>query len=494
MGWGIVRRFKDLYREEHPPLDGCGLADGLGRYDGTMDPSPDSPWPKDDALLTAAGAPSEVNPYAPPLDAGQPGEGPPGEEPRHNPYAALGSQDFCLLLAGTFLAIISEQMLAVAIGWELWERTHSELALAMIGLVEVVPVVLLALPAGQAVDRLPRKWIGVAAMAILVGSSLGLAVLSHTTGPLLLVYLCLFFMGVARAFQSPALSAVLSQVVPPEHFNNAATWNSSAWQSSACIGPLLGGTLIWLCRGATPVYFLSAGGLLIVAIMLACLQLRPVARMKEPLTFESLIAGLRFIWRTKVMLAAISLDMFAVLLGGAVALMPVFATDILHVGPTGLAALRAAPAFGAVIAAIVIAHLPPFKRAGLTLLAVVIGFGLVTIIFGLSTSFPLSIAMLVLLGALDNVSVVIRSTLLLTRTPDEMRGRVNAVHYVFVGISNELGAFESGAAAAVMGTVPATVAGGIGTIVVVGLIAVIWPEIRRLGKLTGEGSASNQIE
>jgi MFS family permease len=406
----------------------------------------------------------------------------------NDPYAALRFRDFRLLIGGTFLAVVGEQMMGVAIGWELYERTRAPLALGLVGLVQVLPVILLALPAGHTADRFDRKRIMVISMLLLGAGALGLAVLSYLGGALSLIYGCLLLIGVARAFQSPATGALLAQVVPPEHFTNAATWESSAWQASAIIGPALGGLIIAVRGSATPVYAIVAGLLLALALLLTRLRPRPVARADEDLTLRSLFAGLRFVWDTKIILAAITLDMFAVLLGGATALLPVFARDILQVGATGLGWLRAAPAVGAILAALALAYLPPFRRAGWTLLAVVAGFGLATIVFGLSRSFGLSLAMLALLGALDNISVVIRSTLVLTRTPDEMRGRVNAVHSVFIGISNELGAFESGVAAALLGTVGAVVGGGIGTLLVVGLVALGWPEVRRLGRLNAHAA------
>jgi MFS family permease len=404
---------------------------------------------------------------------------------RHDPYAALRFRDFRLLVAGTFLTVVAEQMLGVAVGWELYERTRAPLALGLIGLVQVLPVVLLALPAGHVADRFDRKWILVGTSLLLALCALGLAALSLISGSLVLIYACLLGIGIARAFQSPATASLMAQVVPQEHYSSAVTWESGVWQASSILGPALGGLVIALEGRATPAYALVAGALLLAALLAWLIRPRPVARSEEELTLSSLFAGTRFIWNTKVILAAITLDMFAVLLGGATALLPIFARDILQVGATGLGWLRAAPAVGAVLSALTLAHLPPFKRAGRTLLLVVAGFGLATIVFGLSHSFALSLLMLALLGVLDNISVVIRSTLLLTRTPDNMRGRVNAVHFVFIGISNELGAFESGVAATLLGTIGAVVAGGVGTILVVALVAVIWPEVRRLGRLDG---------
>ena len=403
--------------------------------------------------------------------------------PRHDSFAVLRFRDFRLLVVGSFLAVVAEQMLGVAVGWELYERTGDPLALGLVGLVEIVPVLLLALPAGHIADRRDRKWIVVGAMSGIAACAWGLAGLSVTQGPLPAMYALLFGVGVARAFQSPAFSALSAQVVPPAHFGSAAAWSSGAWQAAAILGPALGGGLLAAWGGAAGVYACAGGLLVLVAALFLLLRPRAVARSSEPISLASLLAGVRFIWRTPVILGAITLDMFAVLLGGATALLPVFARDILLVGAEGLGWLRAAPAAGAVLAALFMALRPPARQAGRTLLLVVAGFGLATVVFGLSRDFVLSLAMLALLGALDNVSVVIRSTLMLTRTPDVLRGRVNAVHYVFVGISNELGAFESGVAAALLGAVGAVVAGGVGTILVVGLIAVFAPELRRLRRL-----------
>src|SRR5581483_894444 len=247
----------------------------------------------------------------------------------HDPYAALRYRDFRLLIGGTFFAVVGEQMLNVAIGWELYERTRAPLALGLIGLVQVLPVVLLALPAGHAADRFDRKRVMITTMLLLALGALGLTLLSYTAGALWLIYGCLLLIGVARAFQSPATGALLSQVVPPEHFTNAATWESSAWQASAIIGPALGGFIIAARQSATLVYAIDVVILVLLALLLGRLRPRPVARADEEVTLRSLFAGLRFVWDTKIILAAITLDMFAVLLGGATALLPVFARDIL---------------------------------------------------------------------------------------------------------------------------------------------------------------------
>lgn len=406
-----------------------------------------------------------------------------GPPPRHDSFAALRFRDFRLMVLGSFLAVVAEQMVGVAVGWELYERTRNPLALGLVGLVEIVPVLLLALPAGHLADRRERKWVVVAAVSGVALCVAGLAVLSYSQGPIPATYAMLFGIGVARAFQSPAFSALSAQVVPSTHYQSAATWSSGAWQTSSILGPALGGFLIALWGGVAGVYALAAGMLALVAILSCLLRPRAVERSTEPVSLSSILAGVKFIRTTPVVLAAISLDMFAVLLGGATALLPVFALDILGVGATGLGWLRAAPAVGAVIAALVMATRPPFEHAGRTLLLVVAGFGAATIVFGLSRNFALSLLMLALLGALDNISVVIRGTLMLTRTPDMLRGRVNAVHHVFIGISNELGAFESGVGAALIGVVGAVIVGGIGTILVVILIAALAPDLRELGRM-----------
>ncbi len=398
-------------------------------------------------------------------------------------YVAFGFRDFRLLIAGEFIAALGNQMLSVAIGWELWVRTHDAFALGMIGLVQVIPVILLSLPAGHVVDQYDRKRIVFITQVFFAVCSVGLALLSLFQGPLLLIYLCLLGIGIARAFNNPATATLLPQTVPPSAFTSAATWSSSAWQLASIAGPALAGVIIASLNQIAIIYIFDAVAAIVFLILVALIKGRPLALSAKTATLESLAEGLRFIRSTKVILAAITLDMFAVLLGGAVALLPVYATDILKVGPSGLGWLRAAPSIGALIVAVVMAYLPPFKSAGKTLLLAVAGFGLATIVFGLSTSFWLSIAMLTLLGGLDNISVVIRSTLLLTLTPDEMRGRISAVNSIFIGTSNELGSFESGLTAALFGPVLSVVAGGIGTILVVLAVTKIWPEMKALKKL-----------
>lgn len=409
---------------------------------------------------------------------------------RHDPYAALRIGDFRLLELGSFVSNLGAQMLTVAIGWEIYLRTRSPFALGIVGLVEVLPVVLLALPAGHAADRFDRRRVVLLCQIVLGGASLGLALLSAERGPLALVYLCLLLLGAGMAFNSPASSALMADIVPERLFANAASWDSSIGQLSSVLGPALGGLLIALRHSAVEVYALNALAAGVFALLLALIRAKPGARAVEAATLKSLLAGIGFLRRSPVLLGAITLDLFAVFLGGAVTLMPIFALDILKVGATGLGILQAAPSVGAVLMALVQTRLPPWRKAGHALLVAVACFGLATVVFGLSHSFALSLAALVVLGACDNVSVVIRHTLLLTRVPNEMRGRIAAVNYVFIGGSNEMGGFESGFAAALFGPMLAVVGGGVGTVLVVALVALKWPELRRLGRLDDSSLAA----
>lgn len=403
--------------------------------------------------------------------------------PRHDPYAALRHRDYRLLLIGRFITSFGNEMLTFAIGWELWLRTQSAFALGMVGLVQVVPVILLSLPAGHIADQYNRKRIVLITETIFALCVLGLGWLSYTEGSIYLVYALLLGIGIARAFNEPASSTLVPETVPPNLFASAATWNTSVWHFASITGPALAGILIGFFNAVTFIYIFAAFGAIVFVIMLTMIQGRKLALAEKSATWIALKEGFRFMRDTKVILAAIMLDMFAVLFGGAVALLPIYATDILKVGAQGMGIMRAAPSIGALIMAFVIAHVPPMKQAGKTLLWAVAGFGLATIIFGISTSFILSVAMLGLLGALDNISVVIRGTLLLTHTPDHMRGRISAVNGIFIGISNELGAFESGVAASLLGPVGAVVFGGVGTIIVVLSIGRLFPAMRNLKTL-----------
>lgn len=407
----------------------------------------------------------------------------PPKDGRHDPYKALRSRDFRLLLVGRFITSFGNEMLTFAIAWELWLRTRSAFALGMVGLVQVAPVILLSIPAGHVADQHNRRKIVRITQAAFAFCSLGLALLSFFEGPISLIYLCLLGFGIARAFSDPASSTLVPEMVPPELFTNAATWTSSTWQLASIMGPATAGVIVALWNNVTIIYIFDAFAALTFLIILSLIKGRTLALSRKIATKESIMEGLRFIRGTQVILAAITLDMFAVLFGGAVALLPIYATDILHVGPQGMGVMRAAPSIGAIIMAFMVANLPLIKHAGRTLLLAVAGFGIATIIFGLSTTFWLSVLMLTILGGLDNISVIIRSTLILTFTPDEMRGRMAAVNSIFVGTSNELGAFESGMVASLFGPMIAVVAGGIGTILVVLAIAKFWPEMRDLKTL-----------
>ncbi len=403
---------------------------------------------------------------------------------KHDALAALRFRDFRLFFAGRLISTLGEQVVNVAIGWDLYLRTHSALALGFVGLAQIIPVITLALPAGFVADRVNRKAVMMGAQTLLGLCALGLALLSAWRGPIPLVYLCLFGMGVGEIFNDSAASTMVPQTVPPQHFENAATWNSSSWQLASVLGPALGGFVIaWQHGSATLAYLLDVATVACYIVLLIFLRGRKVARSREAPSLRAMGAGANFIRRTPIILAAITLDLFAVLLGGATTLLPIFATDILHVGAVGLGWLRAAPSLGAVCMAMFLAFRPPFKRAGRALLLAVAAFGVATIIFGLSRNFWLSLAMLALLGAMDNVSVVVRATLMLLRVPDELRGRIAAVNSIFIGASNQLGGFESGLTATLFGPVISVAAGGVGTLIVVALVALIWPEIRRLGQL-----------
>ena len=297
------------------------------------------------------------------------------------------------------------------------------------------------------------------------------------------IYVAVGLIGVARAFTGPASRAILPQLIPEEHFESAFAWGATFFEIATILGPAVGGLVYTIFRGPAAVYAVAMACGLSGAIAMSRVKLAPRKKPLEILNWKTVFAGLHYIWREKIVLGSISLDLFAVLLGGAVALLPVYARDILHTGPWGLGLLRCAPAVGAGIMALFLAHRPLGKRAGVKMLFCVAGFGVFTILFGVSHSLALSLAALVFVGATDMVSVVVRGILIQLRTPDEMRGRVNAVDMVFIGASNELGAFESGATAAIFGTVPAVVLGGVGTLLVTALWAWMFPDLRNADQL-----------
>lgn len=404
------------------------------------------------------------------------------DSPR-DPYAALRHPSVTRFAAGRFLAAMASTSVSVAVGWQLYEKTGSTWSLGLVGLVEVIPIVGLALPAGVAADRFPRRRVAIAAHLTLALCAAALMVLSALDGPVSLYYPVLFLIGVGMAFRAPSVGAMLPQLVPSKDYANAAAWFSSTFELASISGPATAGFLIALGGGAQLAFaFALAAHLGFVAVLFS-IPARPAALTGKRQGFSDLLVGLRFVFRTRVFLAAITLDLFAVLLGGAVALLPVYAKDVLHVGPIGLGWLRAAPALGALSTALLQTRLPPWKRPGLVLLSTVAGFGIATIVFGLSTVMWLSFVSLFFTGVFDNVSVVIRSTLEQALSPDAMRGRVSAIHYVFIGMSNELGAFESGATAAVFGPLLSVVGGGVGTLLVVAFVALRFPQLRALAPL-----------
>jgi MFS family permease len=401
----------------------------------------------------------------------------------HDPYAALRHPGYPWLLAGNLLASIGTEMQRVAIGWDIYHRTSSALNLGLVGLVLYVPFVSFALPAGHWADRHDRKRLLQIGQGLAALAALGLAALSFWEGPILLVYVCLFLSGISRSLSAPARWALLSQIVPDEVLGNAITWNSSAWHLASMSGPALGGLVIALSGHAGWTYLLIAGFALACVCFLVFIRPRPRPRSTEELSFASLLAGFRYIWKAKLILATITLDLFAVLLGGATALLPIFARDILEVGALELGLMQAAPAFGAFLMGLVLAHRPPLKRAGRALLWSVAAFGLATIGFGLAQNLYLSLLMLILTGASDNISVVIRGTLVQVLTPNAMRGRVSSVNSIFIFSSNELGSFESGLTAQWFGPVWSVVGGGIGTLLVVAGVMLKWPQVLQLGSL-----------
>lgn len=431
------------------------------------------------------GGPVFVPPEGPGSD--KPGAGRSANDNPHDPYAALRFPGYRRFLIATLMTEIGLAMQSVAVGWELYARTSSAASLGYVGLVQVIPVLVLALPAGQAVDRYRRKQMAILAQLLLALASFGLAAVSAFRGPVSSMYGFLFLAGIGHALSMPARWALLPQLVSEKALNNAITWNSSGWQVAAMTGPALGGLVIGLTGASTSAYlFDGALGLGALGLLLA-IQERPNVAATEPVTIESLLAGLRHVRRNDLILATITLDMFAVLLGGATALLPIYARDILDVGPSGLGWLRAAPSIGAFFMAMSLAHRPPMRRAGVSLLLAVAGFGAATVGFGLSRNVYVSFLMLLLTGAFDNISVVVRATLVQVLTPDSMRGRVSAVNSIFIGTSNELGGFESGMTAHWLGPVASVVLGGIGSMIVVIGVAWNWPSVRALGSLDDAG-------
>jgi MFS family permease len=403
--------------------------------------------------------------------------------------AAFQFSGFRLYQIARFCIVFCTEMQSVAVGWQVYEITHRPLDLGLTGLAQFLPGVVLFLLAGHVADRFDRRnlltlcYVGFAtSSALLLLVALNVEHL-HRAGSVAPIFAILCLVGAVRSFSMPASRALLPQLVPEEHFQGAVAWNSSIFQFATILGPAMGGVLYAFFRGPAAVYATAVAAGTIAVLTTLRIKVQSPPRPREQFSLKTVFAGFHYIWDHKLVFGSISLDLFAVLLGGAVALLPVYAKEILVTGPWGLGLLRSAPGVGAAAMALLIAYKPIRRRAGATMLWCVAGFGVFTIVFGLSRNIVLSMISLFFVGAADMVSVVVRGVLIQIETPDEMRGRVNAVDMVFIGASNELGEFESGLAAQWFGAVPAVVLGGIGAIVVTVLWAWIFPELRRADSL-----------
>src|SRR5215831_4904345 len=390
---------------------------------------------------------------------------------------------FILFQIARFLIVSAVEMQAVAVGWQVYEITKRPLDLGFVGLAQFLPGILLFPISGHASDRFERRHVLSACYGGYAVCFALLLLLSRRAPSIELIYVVLVLIGIVRSFNSTASRSILPQLVPPLHFPNAVAWNASIFQAATILGPSFGGIVYAAFHGPEAVYVIAM--VTAIGATIASFRIRPEVkpRPREPMTFKTVFAGLHYIWNKKLILGAISLDLFAVLLGGAVALLPVYAREILHTGPWGLGLLRTAPGAGAAVMAVLLAHRTLERRVGKTMLLAVGGFGVATIVFGISRNLVVSLVALLLVGAMDMISVVIRGTLVQIRTPDSVRGRVNAVDMIFIGASNELGQFESGLTAHWFGTVPAVVLGGVGTLVVIALWAWWFPELRNAGEL-----------
>lgn len=480
--------------------------------------------------------PPSPPPPPPKQEGGPPREPglPPALPEVHDPYIALRFPNYRRYFTGNACALVGTQMTTYTVAYELYQRSNSSLVLGMVGLVQVIPIILLSLPAGQIVDRFNRKTLvllggaGQILLWLIIGFSSrfathwfggsdlpsGAAMASTQPGgthfspfadPHVSIMLSLLLLnGMFRAIMQPARQSLLPALVPSKHFANAVTWNSSLFEISNVVGPMTGGFAVAALLGWYPnthdtwafaaIYWLNAGLQFVQWINVSRIHLEYAPRPREKMTLQSMLAGFRFVYNNKVVLGALTLDMFAVLLGGATALLPVFAQEVLKVGPIGLAVLRAAPSMGALTMAMILTHRPPMEKAGRNLLWAVVGFGTSIIVFGMSSNFYLSMAALVCTGLFDNISVVVRHTLVQLLTPDDMRGRVNAVNTVFISSSNEFGEFYCGTAAhvarfyfglgPVLGPMASVTFGGFGTILVAIIASLAWPELRKVGRLS----------
>jgi len=406
----------------------------------------------------------------------------------HDPYAALRYRNFLWLLVSNSLSTVAREAQIVVIGWQVFALTNDPLSLGLVGLSEALPLIVMALYAGHVADRVNRRRLVIAGTTGMFLSAVALLAFTTTSfitrGRVWPVYLVIFLSGVARSFTRPAFTALSAELIPREIYTNAVTWRSSSWQMAAIGGPALGG-LLYGFSGPALAYGIVAllTALAVLGIVLISYDAKP-RPVDEVRVADSVKIGLKFLWRQPVLLPAMTLDLFSVLFGGATALLPVFA-KLLGVGPQGLGLLRAAPAAGSIVVGLWVAHRPPMRHAGRNMFVAVSVFGLCMIAFALSRNFWLSLGLLALSGIADNVSVIIRGTLIQTLTPDDLLGRVSAVNQIFIGTSNEIGAFESGVAARLMGVVPSVIFGGVMTLVVIGVVAMWSRPLRRMTKLSG---------
>jgi MFS family permease len=402
--------------------------------------------------------------------------------------SALSFRNFRLFMAMRLPAALAVQIQSVAIGWQVYDISHDPLSLGLVGLAQFLPVFGFALVAGHVADHDNRRRILMACLGLqLICALLLLAIMASAMREVWPIYGVLLLFGTARAFSAPAIQSILPNLVPRELLGSAFAWNSSSFQAMTIAGPAMGGLIYAL--GAATVYAVAAGLFFLALLAVLALSTPQVQSGRRGMDLHTLLAGIRFIRANPAIAGAISLDLFAVLFGGATALLPVYARDILVIGPFGLGLLRSAPAVGAVVVGLILAHRSLGRNAGRTMFAAVGLFGIATIVFGLSRSFLLSLLALVVLGASDMVSVFVRQNLVQRSTPDEMRGRVNGVNFLFIGASNELGEMESGATAAWFGSVEAVVLGGFGTLAVMALWLWMFPQLRRVDRLEDVGES-----
>jgi MFS family permease len=429
----------------------------------------------------------------------------PAQKTGDSPYALFRNRDFCLYLIGRFIGIFGLQMLSVAVDWEIYERTHSALALGFVGLSQMVAIVALTLPAGYIADNFNRKRVVLATTLLSVLAALSLVLISILNAPVFCVYVCLLIQATARTIQWPANAAFLPHLVAREQFPRAVTFNSATFQLAFMLGGAAGGAVVALTHRASTVYSITVITSLIYLVMTSLIRREHKVAARQPFSLANLGAGVEFIFQNKTILGVITLDLFAVLLGGATSLFPIYAKDILKSGPSGLGILTAAMPIGAVLCSLMLAHRPPLQKAGRAMLMAVAMFGVATILFGVANQncfgpaipnavwFWFAFLMMVTCGAVDNVSVVVRHSLVQLLAPDEKRGRISAINSLFIGTSNELGGFESGFVAWLFGTamghsnatgaILSVSLGGVGTILVVIAVGWMWPQVRRYGKL-----------